>query len=470
MTDDNRGVNGAPEGPWTSRGAAAARRALDEFAAEVPTVVFERPEAGSADRSRPRARQHGPPQGAGAGPQTPGSPPPGRSHDSLAGVIEENVHRYFRAADEHRLPTRAELAEVREDAARHARADVPLADLLSAYHLSARSGWEEVLSAADQSELRRWSEHLLAYLRSVTAAVSSGYVEGHQEFHDEENTARRALTKALLAGEPASAHAERAGISLTTNHVVLVFTIGGAADVAAEKVGHLIQEELDAYAGTPVPSVLDGRRGVALLPGPGDTLPSLELGLTSLAERLGAALTAPVRVGAERAVGLSAIPDAVDQAEEIAHLAYALGRPPGAYVLSDVLLEYQLTRPGPGRDRLARILDCLDRHPHLVETLLAYQRSGHNRRQAAAELHVHPNTLDYRLNRVAKLTRLDPGRPADAQLLAAAVIARTPLSGTERSASARCVHDHGHAHQADRGTEQVPPVRAEPVDDDSPGQ
>nr|WP_269091045.1 helix-turn-helix domain-containing protein [Actinopolymorpha cephalotaxi] len=231
-----------------------------------------------------------------------------------------------------------------------------------------------------------------------------------------------------MSGEPASAHAERAGISLTTNHLVLVFTISGPADVTAEKVGHLVQEELDAYAGTPVLTVLDGHRGVALVPAPGDTLPSLELGLVSLAERLGAALTTPVLVGAERAVGLGAIPDAVEQADEIAHLASALGRPPGAYVLTDVLLEYQLTRPGPGRERLARILDCLDGHPHLVETLLAYQRSGHNRRQAAAELHVHPNTLDYRLNRVAKLTRLDPGRPAHAQLLAAAVIARTPLS------------------------------------------
>ncbi|MFD2079227.1 PucR C-terminal helix-turn-helix domain-containing protein [Actinopolymorpha cephalotaxi] len=420
-------MNGAPEGRWTSRAAAAVRRALDELAAEVPTVVFERPEAGSPAQARPRARQHGPP-GDAADPPATGSPPAGASYDSLVAVIEENVDRYLRSADEHRLPTRAELAEVREDAARHARADLPLADLLGAYHLSSRTGWEEVVSAADPGELRRWSEHLLAYLRSVTAVVSSGYVEGHQEFNDEENTARRALTRALLSGEPASAHAERAGISLTTNHLVLVFTISGPADVTAEKVGHLVQEELDAYAGTPVLTVLDGHRGVALVPAPGDTLPSLELGLVSLAERLGAALTTPVLVGAERAVGLGAIPDAVEQADEIAHLASALGRPPGAYVLTDVLLEYQLTRPGPGRERLARILDCLDGHPHLVETLLAYQRSGHNRRQAAAELHVHPNTLDYRLNRVAKLTRLDPGRPAHAQLLAAAVIARTPLS------------------------------------------
>ncbi|MET9022230.1 helix-turn-helix domain-containing protein [Actinopolymorpha sp. NPDC004070] len=422
-------MNGTPEDRWTSRGPAAARRALDELAAEVPTVVFERPDTGSPAQARPRARQHGPPQAAGADPPAPGSPPPAEgSYDALAAVIRENVDRYLRAADEHRLPSRAELAEVREDAARHARADIPIADLLAAYHLSARTGWEEVVSADDPGELRRWSDHLLAYVRSVTGAVSSGYVEGHQQFNDEENTARRALTRALLAGEPASAHAERAGISLTTNHLVLVFTISGPDDVAPEKVGHLIQEELDAYAGSPVLTVLDGRRGVALVPAPGDALPSLELGLVSLAERLGAALTTPVLVGAERAVELAAIPDAVDQADEIAHLAYGLGRPPGAYVLSDVLLEYQLTRPGRGRDRLARILDCLDGHPHLVETLLAYQRSGHNRRQAAAELHVHPNTLDYRLNRVAKLTRLDPGRPADAQLLAAAVIARTPLS------------------------------------------
>jgi DNA-binding PucR family transcriptional regulator len=36
-----------------------------------------------------------------------------------------------------------------------------------------------------------------------------------------------------------------------------------------------------------------------------------------------------------------------------------------------------------------------------------------DRRRAAAQLHVHPNTLDYRLRRIADLAGVDLGRPGD---------------------------------------------------------
>ena len=47
------------------------------------------------------------------------------------------------------------------------------------------------------------------------------------------------------------------------------------------------------------------------------------------------------------------MPDAAREAAEIAAPARLSGRPTGVYRLDDLLLEYQLTRPGPARDRLA---------------------------------------------------------------------------------------------------------------------
>jgi sugar diacid utilization regulator len=50
-------------------------------------------------------------------------------------------------------------------------------------------------------------------------------------------------------------------------------------------------------------------------------------------------------------------------------------------------------------------LIALDRanHSHLIGTLVAYVDSGLNRKLAAALLHVHPNTVGYRLNRIQQV-------------------------------------------------------------------
>jgi DNA-binding PucR family transcriptional regulator len=51
-----------------------------------------------------------------------------------------------------------------------------------------------------------------------------------------------------------------------------------------------------------------------------------------------------------------------------------------------------------------------------------------DRRTTGAALHVHPNTVAYRVRRISALTGLDPARPSDLQLLNAALVARRALS------------------------------------------
>lgn len=75
------------------------------------------------------------------------------------------------------------------------------------------------------------------------------------------------------------------------------------------------------------------------------------------------------------------------------------------------------------RDRLAALLVPLAGNPELLETLVVFLRLG-GRRPTATELHVHPNTVDYRLRRVQALTGLDANRPSDISMLEAAIAAR----------------------------------------------
>ena len=69
----------------------------------------------------------------------------------------------------------------------------------------------------------------------------------------------------------------------------------------------------------------------------------------------------------------------------------------------------------------------------LLTTLRAHLDGGLNRRHTARTLHLHPNTVDYRLRRIARLTGLDPTRPADLLRITAAVAARDAERHRERA-------------------------------------
>lgn len=111
--------------------------------------------------------------------------------------------------------------------------------------------------------------------------------------------------------------------------------------------------------------------------------------------------------------------DAARLTAEVLELATRLGRPEGLHLLDDVAHEYQLTRPGPARRHLAAVLDPLEAHPDLLETLRRYLATDGNRRRTALDLGVHPNTVDHRIRRITALL----GSPFDPVRLAASLLA-----------------------------------------------
>ena len=67
-----------------------------------------------------------------------------------------------------------------------------------------------------------------------------------------------------------------------------------------------------------------------------------------------------------------------------------------------------------GREVLGGLLDHEARHrAGLLRSLAVYLRENGSLQRAARELHVHPNTVTYRLNRVEAITGLDLGRYQD---------------------------------------------------------
>jgi DNA-binding PucR family transcriptional regulator len=79
--------------------------------------------------------------------------------------------------------------------------------------------------------------------------------------------------------------------------------------------------------------------------------------------------------------------------------------------MQDLLIEYQITRPGPARDHLAATLAPLENHPELLETLRVHLETGLNRKGTGRRMHIHPNTVDYRLRRITQTTGIDLALP-----------------------------------------------------------
>ncbi|MEU5691990.1 helix-turn-helix domain-containing protein [Actinosynnema sp. NPDC020468] len=116
---------------------------------------------------------------------------------------------------------------------------------------------------------------------------------------------------------------------------------------------------------------------------------------------------------------------AVKEAHSIMRVVRALEYGSGAYLRDDVIIETALLR-SPDLTRLLsdRIAPLAHSNAPLLDTLSCFLACGQDRRKAARQLHIHPNTLIYRLRRIRELTGLSPTVPRDIQTLGAAVAAR----------------------------------------------
>lgn len=336
------------------------------------------------------------------------------AHDIVA-VVEANLYALSEALREQRVPPMPG-GRVAETAVRGAEQGMPPGALLDAYHLAFAQTWRAMTAQAgrdDLADVLACTSLMLDYTRRVTELVASTYFDERSRLSGEEQDARFRLTSALLSGEPADAHAARAGVRLAPSYVVLSLSMEESTAVTTRRRLQRMMRELDT--GLPL---LDGAGGTVLLPWPG-AWEQVELLVGRVEEAARTAVTAAAGVAVPEDV-----PAEVRRTREILDVVRWFGRGPGLYRLSDVLVEYQLTRQTAATDGLAALLDPLSAHQELLLTLETHLRCGRARRETAEALHLHPNTVDYRLRKVARLTGLDVADDAHLQRIGAALAAR----------------------------------------------
>jgi hypothetical protein len=268
-----------------------------------------------------------------------------------------------------------------------------LDSLQSAYRVGARVAWRRVSAAArrakvDPEQLGLLAEAVFAYIDELSADSVEGYAQAQREQEGERQRRRRELLAMLLRDPPAPdpeirSAAQAAGWRLARSAAPLAVA---EADLA--RVGRRLSA--DALVATV------GGLGCALVP-TGDRK-ELERATWKLTAALG-----PV-------VPRSELPGAWSLASAALRAAEAgVIEPDGLIVAEEHLPELLIFESGGLAERLAerRLAPLDDLTPagraRMEETALAYVQHGGNAAAMARALHLHPQTIRYRLNRLREL-------------------------------------------------------------------
>ncbi len=342
---------------------------------------------------------------------------------------------------EERAPRAEEFTITRQQATNRAVQGVPLPDFLRAFRIGQVTLWEGIVEAAAEPETWEVAVQAATYLMNVVEVGSSiaaaSYMTAQQLDIAEGDRVRRDLAEDLLSGRDLRDEAKRTlaiecGLERASSVLVVV----------AEPTTRLTDRHQLRSALTTLRNAIGDQRGIALIRQDQilAILPATDDGTHVLAglERAHRQIS---RLGVDLAVGastvhpgLAGVPEAFREASTARE---SLDGSPGIKALSTLsLLEYLVLREDATARRLIHpdlrqfVEDDLARDGVFVQTLLAYVASNMNAKLAADQLHVHANTVYYRLDRITERTGFDLRNFSELEELMVAVRLLTGHAGS----------------------------------------
>jgi len=333
------------------------------------------------------------------------------SQQRLADAVTAAVAQFIAHITEPGRSTQAITAEFRAIGSAAAREGGNLDAPQNALRLGARVAWRwlcEADAGLDLRELSGVGETVFAYLDELAAACAQGYAEALAQTAEERQRRSRRLLATILSEPPPGAEllaglARAAGWVLPAQVAVAALGEGRPQDALVLPPGVL------ADVNRPDPCLLlpdpdgPGRRAVidrALRGRPAAIGPSVPLARAAMSLRWARQALALARAGV--------IPAARGPVRCDQHLSTLL-------ILADEDLARAL-----GNSRLAPLARLrAGQRDRIAETLLAWLQLGENAAAVAHQLHVHPQTVRYRLRQVHELfgdQLRDPERRFELQL------------------------------------------------------
>lgn len=346
----------------------------------------------------------------------------------MAHSTHEFVRLYLRMIEQGREPRDDEVQTFADRGKQRGAEGLPIADFMDAYLQSAQVLWDELTRLASPNPPPpAAAEVLLRCLQRVMHAGFQAHQEEYQAARSEERETMRAAVRALVGGQLSVEITDHANLRLADSYSVLALrvaahpseSVGDAVGrrLAGRRKAHRITEELLRSLPDDALVSLDPDGGLALLPStPGNATTDLAAARAAL-PKLRRTAEVEITTGFAHAATRAEVPNATTQARQLA----ALGNPSQVAVLDDYLFEYHLHHPSEAVPRLLAIANKLRNQPDLLETLQEYFDTDLNRRQTASHLHVHPNTIDNRLSRIAAETGANPRTTRGLLVLGAAL-------------------------------------------------
>jgi PucR C-terminal helix-turn-helix domain len=269
--------------------------------------------------------------------------------------------------------------------------------LQSAYRVGARVAWRRVSAAArrhgaDPEQLGLLAEAIFAYIDELSADSVEGYAQAQREQEGERQRRRRELLALLLRDPPADEAETRAAAQAAGRRLARSAAPLAVPEADLSRVGRRLPA--DALVGS-----VDGV-GCALVSGAAS--PSRAAELRRATESVTSALGPAVP---RRELGSSwTLAKAALRAAEAGVLAG-----PGPMLVEDHLAELLIFESAGLADRLAerRLAPLTELTPagrtRMEETALAFVQHGGNAAAMARALHLHPQTIRYRLTRLREL-------------------------------------------------------------------
>lgn len=331
--------------------------------------------------------------------------------------LRKNIDLFFHSVLTNSDPTDAELQPMVDLALERIRDGADLSEIIRAYHEVARMLWEDLIDEADEERLRTLAQLVPAMVRHISEIISRIKLAAADlgSTSVARSEARRAFTAALLTGAAPADLAAQARVTVASRYQVLDLAV--APDAPARAV-RALERALAKHSALLNPSETGW---VALIPILGQRTVATVFGdLRTVCAGVGTFFHA----GSAVSSSVAAIPSAVADARAL-RLISAM-RPPSEVPATAEAHAFALfvLRSEHSRGELRELAECVLAQRDLESTLRAYIRCDGNQAATARYLHVHRNTVPYRLSRIAEVGGVDPLTVDGIALLRAALLVR----------------------------------------------
>lgn len=346
-------------------------------------------------------------------------------HPELLGDLANHVDVVFRVLvkclREDRLAVREDFPITRDQAQRRIDQGVGLSDFLQAFRIGQMHIWNGILDAVgDDPDAREIALRLVDKVMHVievgSTVAAEGYLEAQQHNVADQDRRVRDLFEDLLRQEDVSTEAKQAMLrsaGLLPPTDLVVFSAVPVSGTADDRMYRFAVTAVRAGRSAGLGGMAATRRDELV-----GAIPVARDGMSKTIVRLENAVRAIARTGMSVSVGVSTVRRGLAEVPEAyaeAVLARnALADRPGFLALATLsTFDYLVLREDETARRLVQpelrrfVEQDLARGGELVTTLEAYAACNLNAKTVAQRLHLHVNTVYYRLNKVAERTGRD---------------------------------------------------------------